>query len=442
MRKPWNLTAVALLLAASPLVARSGLAGPAELKVAVSQGLLPAGRKNVTYLKVGLVGAPLVQAAQRAPINLAIVIDRSGSMSGKKIEQAKSAAIQAISHLGPRDIVSVVAYDHNVDVLLPATRATDQGEIVRAIRRLAPGGSTALYAGVSRGSAEVRKFLAENQVNRVLLLSDGLANVGPASPQALGALGAALAKDGISVSTIGLGLGYNEDLMVLLARNSDGNHAFVEDPSQLAQIFQYEFGDLLSVVATDVELRIVCAPGVRPLRVLGRDAEVAGQVVHTRLSQLYGKQEKYVLIEVELEPQAAGRELALAEVAAGFTSAASRARMSLDRRVAVAFTASAAEAEKSVDRDVMVAAVELVANETNKRALELRDKGKVEEARNLLLGNEQYLEDNAARYESVKLRSWGKMNREASENLDGEAWNRSRKSMRKHQHEMDMQQSY
>jgi len=446
MRNPWKRSlslAVALVLAAGLLGAAPALAsGPAELKVAVSQPVLEAGKRQVAYLKVALVGAPLAVATARAPINLAIVIDRSGSMSGAKLTHAKDAAIQAVYRLGPQDIVSVVAYDHNVDVLLPSTRATDKTEIARAIQRLQPGGSTALYGGVSRGAQEVRKFLADNQVNRVLLLSDGLANVGPSSVESLGALGASLAKEGISVTTLGLGLGYNEDLMVQLARMSDGNHAFVEHPSQLAQIFQYEFGDLLSVVATDVEVQIACPRGVRPLRVLGRDAEVAGQVVTTRLSQLYGKQEKYILVEVEVDPQEAGARLELAQVAAAFTGAASRTRVSLRGQAAVAFSASADEARRSVDRDVTVAAVEMIANENNKRALTLRDQGQVDQARAALLENERYLNDHAARFNSVRLQEQGKMNRNASDNLDDASWNKNRKSLRKFQYELDSQQSY
>ena len=87
----------------------------------------------------------------------------------------------------------------------------------------------------------------------------------PDSPAALGDLGASLGKSGISVTTIGLGLGYNEDLMVRLAEKSDGNHAFVENSRDLSRIFEYEFGDILSVVAQDVKIKINCLPGVKPV---------------------------------------------------------------------------------------------------------------------------------------------------------------------------------
>jgi len=193
-----------------------------KLDVALSHPVLLAGKKQTAYLKVGLTGVPLANPEHRAPANIAIVLDRSGSMSGEKIRKAKEAAILAIARLGSEDIVSVVAYNSYVTVLVPATKVSDKHALYSAINRLYAGGSTALFAGVSKGAHEVRKFIAPDRVNRVILLSDGLANVGPSSPEALAALGASLAKEGISVTTIGLGLGYNEDLMFHLAHASDG----------------------------------------------------------------------------------------------------------------------------------------------------------------------------------------------------------------------------
>ena len=228
-------------------------------------------------------------------------------MQGEKLVRAKEAAKLAVNRLHPDDIVSVVAYDDTVRILLPATKVADRTAVLAAIDGSKPVASTALFAGVSVGAAEVRKFLDRERVNRVVLLSDGLANVGPASPAELGALGASLKKEGISVSTIGLGLGYNEDLMVRLAGLSDGNHAFVEHPRDLARIFDHEFGDAMSVTAQDVLVRIECAQGTRPVRVLGREAEIVGRKVTVSVNQLYDAREQYILLELEAPPGGAAR---------------------------------------------------------------------------------------------------------------------------------------
>ena len=177
-----------------------------------------ADKKQAAFVKIGLTGFKLDSKDKRAPVNVAIVLDKSGSMEGDKIAKAKDAAIAAIGRLGSDDIVSVVAYDSTVQVIVPATKLSDKESVIEQIRRIEAGGSTALFAGVSKGADELRKFLDKNRVNRVILLSDGLANVGPQSPSELGALGASLMKEGISVSTMGLGLDYNEDLMTKLAQ--------------------------------------------------------------------------------------------------------------------------------------------------------------------------------------------------------------------------------
>ncbi|MHC5083932.1 MAG: vWA domain-containing protein, partial [Planctomycetota bacterium] len=182
-------------------------------------------------------------------------------MSGEKIQKAKEAAILAVHRLKSTDIVSVVLYDSDVQVLVPATKLTKKEQIIRQIRTVNAGGSTALYAGVQNGADEVRKFIAANKVNRIVLLSDGLANVGPQSPNELGRLGANLVEEGISVTTIGLGLGYNEDLMSQLAYKSDGGHYFAEHADELAGVFDDEFGRATSVVAQDVTIEIICGEG-------------------------------------------------------------------------------------------------------------------------------------------------------------------------------------
>jgi Ca-activated chloride channel family protein len=407
-----------------------------KLKVAVSHPVLLAGQKQTAYLKVGLTGVPLAVAEKRAPINVALVLDRSGSMSGEKIRKAKEAAILAIHQLGPDDIVSVVAYNHSVTVLVPATKVSDKHTIYSAIDRLHAGGTTALFAGVSKGAHEVRKFLSEDRVNRVILLSDGLANVGPSSPRALEALGASLIKEGISVTTIGLGMGYNEDLMFRLAHASEGNHVFVESSAHLARIFTREFGDLLSVVANEVEVEITCAEGIRPVRVLGRAADINGQMVTSRLNQLYGKQEKYVLLEVEVDKMSADAKLQAAEVAVRYQDVASKKAGELSGSAMVAFSESAQVVKSHTNRDVMVAAVEQIGADNNVRAMLLRDQGKISEAREALISNERYLNDNADRWKSKKLRSYGKTQRDDLDNLDPGKWKKRRKVMREYQFEM------
>jgi len=432
--------ALAVTLAALVALASAADAAQVALNVGLGTPFLVADKKQAAYLKVGLTGFELT-ARRRVPVNVAIVIDKSGSMSGEKIAKAREAAVMAVGKLDGNDIVSVVAYDSTVTVLVPATKVLDKTSIYAGIERLTAGGSTALFAGVGRGAAEVRKFLDKSRVNRVILLSDGLANVGPSSPAELGALGASLIKEGISVTTIGLGTGYNEDLMTQLAQKSDGSHYFAENATDLARLFKGEFGDVLSVVAQEVAVRIRCAAGIRPVRVLGREADIDGETVLTTLNQLYSSQEKYILLEVEVPATPAGRSREVATVTVSYANMATKTTDQLTSTVAVRFTDDPATVAKAENKEVMVAAVEMVATENNKLAVELRDHGKVEEAKKLLKDNVAYLADNATKYNSKRLDRYSQANHEDAQYLDEANWGEQRKRMRDWQYYNTTQRS-
>ncbi len=403
-----------------------------DLSVTLEQPILEAGKSQRTYLKVGLKGGSISQN-DRPPLNLALVIDRSGSMDGEKMSQAREAALFALELLGERDFVSLVTYESEVEVLWSASPAVNKAQIARLIRGIHPAGSTALYSGVSVGAEQLRKHFSRNNVNRVILISDGLANVGPGSPHALGELGRTLGRDGISVTTIGLGLGYNEDLMTRLASTSDGNHAFVENPRDLVSIFQREFRDAMAVSAGDVELRIRTAGGVRPIRILGRDGTVSGNEVFLRLNQVYGGQEKYVLIEVEIPAGSVGRAMPIANVQVTYNDMIARRRIDDQGSVSANFSSDTSTARGSIVADVVRAVAEQKTVEASTEALRLRDEGNVVQAQEVLkVLNEDLVElQQAAPSAAPALGRLQVENAATAESLgDDEDYDRVRKSER------------
>jgi len=424
----WRFAVAAILLAVAFTPAAE--AAREAVDVTLSQSVIMAGAPQTVYLKIGL--SVDGESNYRAPVNVALVIDRSGSMQGEKLVRAKEAARLAVNRLRSDDIVSVIAYDDTVRTLLPATKVADRTAVLAAIDRLQPGGSTALFAGVSVGAAEVGKFLDQERVNRIILLSDGLANVGPDSPSELGALGASLKKQGIAVSTIGLGLGYNEDLMARLAGRSDGNHAFVEHPRDLARIFDLEFGDALSVTAQDVLVRIECSPGVRPVRVLGREAEITGRVVTVSVNQLYDAEKQHVLLELEAPAGTNGEARRLAEVSWSYLRMGKTTVAEMGSRwVRASYSGNNDLVTASEAADVMVAVVEQIATEKNRLAVDLRDQGRIEEAQLLLLQNTAYAKDKAQQYDSQILFDVAQENEADAENIvKQEEWTAQRKNMR------------
>ena len=343
MKKHW-MTGVGLLL--------GGVLGAAPatvtLKVEPAQAVLAADTNQQAQVRIS-ISAPSRPAAgekERPRVNLAIALDRSGSMAGmRKLENAKQAAKSALNMLSERDRFALIVYDDVAKVLVPSTPVTEENRrrISEQIDAISPGSCTALFAGVSLAAAELSKLRAESGwVNRLLLLSDGLANVGPSSPSELGRLGGGLVKERISVSTVGVGGDYNEDLMTALAQNSDGNFYFVEN----------ELGSALAVAAQGVTVRIICPEGVKPRGILGHECRIDGQAVELKFNQIYAGHDKVLILQLEVPPQPVAEKVEIAEVKLEYLTANAGAAVHLARNVQVGFSANRETVEKSVNQEV------------------------------------------------------------------------------------------
>lgn len=416
-----------------------------EVVAGFSNPVVLAGGKTLNYLKIGVRGLESQSRRARTPVNVALVLDRSGSMQGAKLEYAKKAAIEAVSRLDRRDFVSIVAYDDNVRVIVPATRAGDAGFLSSRISEIGPGGGTALFAGVGFGAAEVRKNKNPEIINRVILLSDGQANVGPSSTADLADLGSSLVKEGITVTALGLGLDYNEDLMRNLARSSDGNYAFMATPGDIEKTLDTEFGDILSVVAQEAEVTVNLV-GCRMVRGLGREVEISGNLVRGRLNHIYAGQEKYILLEVEVDagPGAvpAGTRLPGpmgGDVLVTLRDMGTGESVKEARTVRISTTLSSAGVEEGIDKGVMVEVVKLLARENYRQAVNLRDEGRVEEARQILISNAGYISVSNTLLMSNDLAKAGLDNDSAASTLDDANWNSTRKQMMERDHEWELQ---
>src|ERR1700675_2780451 len=273
-------------------------AGAATLNLQLDpdRRLVPVGKDQEVVVKIDLESEP-GRRPNRLPLNLAVVIDHSGSMAGAKIEKTKQAAMQLIDQLTSQDNLALVEFDDRVDVLFPSQHVLDREALKAQVQRIEPGGSTALYAGVESGGKEVLKIESRtDRINRVILLSDGLANVGPSSTSDLKALGRSLSRQGISVSTIGVGDDYNEYLMAGLAEASDANYYYVKDTEKLPEIFRKELGELRMVAARGVRIEIVCPDGVKPMGVIGRAEKFEGQKALVELNQFTTAQDRYIFL--------------------------------------------------------------------------------------------------------------------------------------------------
>jgi Ca-activated chloride channel family protein len=204
----------------------------------------------------------------RVPLNLSLAIDRSGSMRGQKMHYAREAARFAVENLLPCDRISVVLFDDRIETLVPSTLATDKNTLLEKLRHVHSRGSTALHAGWVEGGVQVSQYLNPDQLNRVIVLSDGLANVGETRPDAIASDVHGLAQRGVSTTTLGIGDDYSEDLLAAIARSGDGNFFHIESAEQLPTIFETELSGLAATLGQRVSLGIEANNGVAVMAVL------------------------------------------------------------------------------------------------------------------------------------------------------------------------------
>jgi Ca-activated chloride channel family protein len=223
---------------------------------------LCAGQDNTVEVLVRIQApeAPAGNGAQRPPQALALVIDRSGSMAGRPLEEAKRCAEYVLGKLRPTDAVALVKFDNRVQRLWPAAPLGDGAPQRAAIAGIQGGGNTNLHGGWKEG-ADALVEVAGQGLKRVILLSDGQANEGVTDPAEIAAQCAAWATKGITTSTYGLGNSFNEELMVAMARAGAGNHYYGDTADDLMEPFQQELELLGNLCLRDLRLAAMVPDG-------------------------------------------------------------------------------------------------------------------------------------------------------------------------------------
>lgn len=228
---------------------------------------------DATHVLVRLVAPaqPVTEntaASQRAPLDLALVIDRSGSMSGDPLKAALESTVRIIQGLRPDDRVSVVAFDDHVNVVQPLVAVGDAQDLVNRVRRIDAGGSTALFDGWQEGVKQLAPFVKKERIARVILLTDGQANHGLVDEGKIFEHVAKAAGAGITTSTVGLGHGFNESLLTGMAKAGEGAANFGQTADDLNEAFEEQFAILSSAFLRQVKVSIQGGSGVQA-RLLG-----------------------------------------------------------------------------------------------------------------------------------------------------------------------------
>ncbi len=274
-----------------------GVAGPVAVEIAPQYGAMTAASDAEVNVMVSVEGSDAA-VTQRQPLDLAIVLDRSGSMAGDKLTSAKTAALELLKLLEPRDRVTLVTYSDDVRVESKRVALSQGGlsKLREQILAIRDGGGTALGPAVMQTLDILSEARSSERLAHTVLLSDGLANQGESSPSVLGRHAAEAFIRGVSLSTVGVGLDYNEDLMTQLADEGGGHYHFIGDNSMIAQVLTDELHGLVATVARNVVLTIKPPAGMTVTKVHGYAMQAGADGASAKIGSLRARQSRDVLV--------------------------------------------------------------------------------------------------------------------------------------------------
>ncbi len=277
---------------------------------------IPHGQQKQLYILIRISSDRVPNSdSERLPLNISVVLDRSGSMAGEKISYVKQAAQFLVQHLTSADRISVVSYNDAVTTNVASQKIEHKERITQAIAKLTSGGTTNLSGGWLEGCQHIVAHKEARQINRVLLLTDGLANQGITDTERLTEMARQKREEGIITTTMGVGMDFNEDLLTRMATEGGGAFYFIDNPDRTPEIFAEELRDLLAVVAQNIRVRFIPAQPVQQYHQLNTyptEDELSAQVY--RMGDLYNEDQKDLLLELMLAPQMKLGELSLGKI--------------------------------------------------------------------------------------------------------------------------------
>lgn len=348
------------------------------------QPLIARGVPSQRVLEIALEAPVAAQQNTHPPLNLALVLDRSGSMSGEKLEYVKRAAVHVLDLLQEQDRVALVAYDDEISLLSPSVPVTAENrvELKRQISRLEAGASTNLSGGWLAGCQEIAATAKSDSLNRALLLTDGLANAGITDLEELAQHAKELSRRGVSTSTFGVGEGFNEHLLEAMANQGGGNFYYIASPSAIPELFQREFKELAAVTAREVRINLIIPAHVHAQVLGGWQMEQKEGNLTIFVGSLYAAQHVDIYLKL-LMPQSDG--LDRLEFHADLTASDENAA-SIQLHAEIVFEYASLQTAESAPKSMPVlerfAAVDLA--ETATQALKLERMGKNDRAGQIL----------------------------------------------------------
>ncbi|HKS27285.1 MAG TPA: VWA domain-containing protein [Pyrinomonadaceae bacterium] len=335
---------------------------------------LEADREQTVDLLIRIIPPEIDSVIGRRPrLNIGIVLDRSGSMGGEKMERAREAAGYCIDQLLPTDRLSLVIFDDVIEVLIPSQLAENKSALKEQVAHIHARNSTALHEAWVRGGMQVSEHITDGAINRVLLITDGQANVGLTNTDEIVSQAMGLFQRGVSTSTIGIGEDFQEDLLMPMAQSAGGNAWHVERADDMQRIFSVELEGLIAQVAHTVSMGLIPSDGVRLSDVLN-DFEM-NENGRYRLPNLQAGSSLDVLAQLRVPAQAAGTKRHLLDLRLGYTPQEARSAEVLKQSLEVEFVEASRLRELPVNQEVEKAVRLLMNARARREAMAHMDRG-------------------------------------------------------------------
>lgn len=368
---------------------------PLDLDLRLGNTHIPSSGGEV-WLQIGLQARRGETDEPRTPLNLALVLDTSGSMAeDDKMPYLKESLRVFLESLHPDDIVAIVAYSNRAKVLRKAQVVGEGDWICRTVDSLIPSGGTNLHAGMMLGFKQVDRNFDIRRNNRVLLLTDGIANVGETDPGRIAADGLEYNQQGIYLSTIGLGLDMNDHLLSTLAKQGRGAYHFIDSVQEMDKVFRMEVEGLVERVANDVRVSIRPAPGIHLISVTGFDGQPPSAGAQVVLQDMGSGDSQVVIVRLQV-PSGGFGPRALAEITLNYSDVFAQRQKEIVEGISAKVTEMGAY-DPLVDVEVLRNATIVRMAESLKEIDRLFNAGRYEEAWMLAFAMEGDLRSVAAK---------------------------------------------
>lgn len=379
----------------TPPLPVQGTPGSLTMTSRLSHPYVPAGSSEV-FATVDLTGAE-VPGSKRRPVNLALVIDRSGSMSGYKLAQAKQAARHLVGLLRDEDRLAIVHYGSDVKSL-PSAQATpaQRERMLQYVDGIWDDGGTNISAGLSAGRYQLSTAQEGFGVNRLILLSDGQPTEGITDDEGLTRQVRELRATGITVSAIGVGTDFNEDLMQGFAEYGAGAYGYLEDAGQLAALFQKDLQQASTTVARDVTLTFTLPTGTVLGEVLGYNARQSGNQVTVALPNFSAGQLERVVVRLSTTGDTVGQTVRVTDLKLNYTDLIRNVGVENGAALSAVVTDRQEEIVAKQDKDATVYAVRARSAQNLKKAAEALSEGRREEAKGYIQQNQMMFHEASA----------------------------------------------